>query len=463
MKIKELFSLLALSGLALTPQLHAQSPAGYDFTQDEPAGYDFTQDEQVGYDFTQDDDSDAATDKAEARLKALQALIYNGAQYEMACRKAYQEDIVWVISACCDGIIGDRDYVDCTYDPDPASLHRAAFSKIRSKHPFAPGAGQFMEGILSRAILKQAKPNISAQQYANIEHMITRSEMLVKWFTGSFAKACEAHDYDFLKEVQRVARFKEYTKSDTFRELDGLFFDMSEVFRGSYVRGRAEKALSGFHSDRKRNSIAVFRHFRKTVNQLERDSWVRFIVLGGSYLGPTFGVDRVFNSMGVENPFHFFDIRGGRVMMNGSYEASRMSSYMRYFDFWTQARLDATAALGDKLDNLTRMASGEFLSGVSTVAGEIVIPEDADFKRAVSDRALYALDKLDSMDRELTDFPKYLHDNTNFLQNRKNTKAYGSLIHQVQICADDANKKLDAILQAAQQEVPASDPLRQSD
>ncbi len=149
--------------------------------------------------------------------------------------------------------------------------------------------------------------------------------------------------------------------------------------------------------------------------------------------------------------------------MNGSYEASRMSSYMRYFDFWTQARLDATAALGDKLDNLTRMASGEFLSGVSTVAGEIVIPEDADFKRAVSDRALYALDKLDSMDRELTDFPKYLHDNTNFLQNRKNTKAYGSLIHQVQLCADDANKKLDAILQATQQQVPASDPLRQSD
>lgn len=104
-------------------------------------------------------------------------------------------------------------------------------------------------------------------------------------------------------------------------------------------------------------------------------------------------------------------------MMNGSYEASRMSSYMRYFDFWTQARLDATAALGDKLDNLTRMASGEFLSGVSTVAGEIVIPEDADFKRTVNDRALYALDKLDSMDRVLSDFPKYLHDNTNFLQN----------------------------------------------
>lgn len=67
------------------------------------------------------------------------------------------------------------------------------------------------------------------------------------------------------------------------------------------------------------------------------------------------------------------------------------------------------------------------------------------------------------MDRELTDFPKYLHDNTNFLQNLKNTKAYGSLIHQVQLCADDANKKLDDILQAVQQQVPASDPLRQSD
>lgn len=64
-----------------------------------------------------------------------------------------------------------------------------------------------MDRILSRAILKQAKPNISAQQYANIEHMITRSEMLVKWFTGSFAK----HSYHQRRNTRRSARYRRGT------------------------------------------------------------------------------------------------------------------------------------------------------------------------------------------------------------------------------------------------------------
>ena len=101
MKTTHIFLGLALSGLMMVAPTQAQS-AGYDFTQDDaPAGYDFTDEEAA---------ADAAA-VAEQHKKELQTLIYNGAQYLSACRKAYQEDIVWPVSACCDGIIGNEDFV----------------------------------------------------------------------------------------------------------------------------------------------------------------------------------------------------------------------------------------------------------------------------------------------------------------------------------------------------------------
>lgn len=165
MKTKTILCSLALGGLSCLPQVQAQAGYGYDFTEDEAA---------AGYDFT--DDEAEADRKAEALQKQTQQLIYNGAQYVSTCRKAYQEDIVWVVSACCDGIIGTEDFVDCIYDPVPADLHREALAKVMARHPFAADSGQFLQGPLSRATLNQAKPNMSSAQYTEIEHMITRSE-----------------------------------------------------------------------------------------------------------------------------------------------------------------------------------------------------------------------------------------------------------------------------------------------
>lgn len=448
MKMNRLFYLLALGGLVLPSQLKAQSP-----------GYDFTQDENVGYDFTQEEDS-AEADK---RKREQQSLIYNGPQYVAACRKAYQEDIMWVISACCDGIIGNRDLVECIYDPDPATLYREAASKISSKHLFAPSEGQFMDGVLTRSMLAQAKPNINSKQYAEIEHMITRAEMLTKWFLGPFGKACMAHNYDYLKEVQRVARFKEYTKTDRFRSMDSLYVDMQKAFYGEYVRARADKGLA-YLSSNKHNSYVFFHHFHNSVSQSERDGWLGFVVLGGSksspYTGPVFGVDAVFRTVGVESPFKYFDIRGGKVITAATAEAAELASYMRYFDFWSENRITAAWEAGNKANALAKNAADDFFSGIHKVAGEIVVKEDADFKRLVGNVALYALDKMVTMDDELIGFEKFLRDNTVFLKNRNQQKSRASLQYQVQTCVDYANMRFERMIQTARQTVPESDPAR---
>lgn len=458
MKTTRIFFSFALSGLLMmTAPAPAQSP-GYDFTQDDaPAGYDFTDEEAA---------ADAAA-AAEKQKKELQALIYNGVQYLAACRKAYQEDVVWPVSACCDGIIGNEDFVQCIKDPVPADLHREAMGKIMGKHPYSAEAGQFAEGVLSRSTLAQAKPNLTPQQYKDIEHMIKRAEMLMKWFCGSFAKACAAHNYDHQKDVQRVARFKEYLKSEDIEEADIAYYAMVDAYRGNYASMRVDKVSSTFHGNPARYSIEFFRHFHNTISQEERDSWLSFAVLGGSirgrYNGPTFGIDSRFIHRGLYDPYTYFDVRGGKVIHTSTSEAAKMACYMRHFETWSNNKITAMEDRAFNARSLVRMAADDFFAGVAKSAAEIVVKEDSDFKYAVSNRALYALDRLVSMDDEILGLHEHLKKHSNFVKNRTHYKAYGGLVKQIQRHVDSANNMLNAMLKTAQRHVPENDATRSTD
>lgn len=445
----------SILGILSTPVAYAQSPAGYDFSDDaEPMGYDFTQEEE-----------DPA--EAEKKKRTIQSLVYNGAQYAAACRKAYSEEIVWPVSACCDGIIGTEDLVECVKDPVPADLHREAASKIMANHPFAADSGEFVDGLFSRATLAKAKPNMSSKQYAEIEHMVTRAEMLMKWFMGSFAKACAVHHYDYLKEVQRVARFKAYLKTPKIEEIDKMYYAMMRAYSSSYVTTRIDKVYNEFNTSSKLWSEAFFRHFHNSVSSAERDQWLSFVVMGGNsftaYNGPRFGLSPDFRYEGLDNPYVYFDIRGGKVVPAATGQAAELASYSRYFTFWSQSRVDSTAEMGANAHGYVKKAADDFYSGISKVAGEIVVKEDADFQKAVNERALYALDKLITMDNELTDFNDYLIANSNFIKNRSRSAGEGALLQMVQEKTNQAINIFDLIDKRARQTVPASAASRKTD
>lgn len=454
MKTTRIFLCIALSGLMMSPLAQAQS-TGYDFTQDdEPAGYDFTDEEAA---------ADAAA-AAEKQKKELQALIYNGVQYLSACRKAYQEDVVWPVSACCDGIINNEDFVQCIKGPVPADLHQEAVSKIMGKHPYSAEAGQFAEGVLSRSTLAQAKQNLTPQQYKDIEHMITRAEALMKWFTGTFAKACAVHNYEYLKEVQRVARFKEYLKSDDITEVDIAYSAMVHAFKGNYAALRVDKASSTFHGDPRRYSNEFFRHFHNSISQEERDSWLSFAVLGGSvrgrYNGPTFGMETRFIHRGLYDPYTYFDVRGGKVMHTATAESAKMACYMRHFETWSDNRITAMEDQAFEARSLVRTSADDYFAGVAKSAAEIVVKEDSDFKHAVSNLALYALDRMISMDDEILGLREHLKKNSNFMKNRAHYKTDAGLQRLIQQHVDSANNLLNSLHKAAQRHVPESDASR---
>ncbi len=332
---------------------------------------------------------------------------------------------------------------------------------------YGKNAGCFIEGVLSRATLQQAKPNLSAQQYAEINHVITRSEALMKWFMGTFAQTCAIHNYDFLKNVQRVARFKEYLKSAKVEELDEKYAAMMSSYLGSYASSRVNKVWQYFSGNARQNSVDFFRHFHNSISRLERDQWISFVILGGSsrssYVGPTFGVKERFEYSKVDNPFMYYDISGTMVIPASTNAAAQLASYMHHFDFWTDSRINSTMDLGDKARQLVKVSGDELFAGVDKSADEIIVREDADFKRTIKDRALYALNKLAGMDDELSNLLAYLDTNTHFLKNRRKTKTTGSLASLIQIRANEANHLLDDIMRVADQHVPKSDSSRQSD
>ena len=191
---KNTFFTLLLCGLSVQPQIKAQEE-GFVFTDEEVAA--------------------AESDSQ----RTLMALISDGVKYEAACHEAYA-DVLTIISRCCKEIPIDRDYTECTGAPCADSIHAENLSFLISRYPYSTSSGQFSDGVLSRSTLQKAKPNLTSEQYSRIEHMITRSEMLMRWFIGPFRTACAAHHYDYHKDVQRVARFLEYTETPSFKVVD---------------------------------------------------------------------------------------------------------------------------------------------------------------------------------------------------------------------------------------------------
>ena len=116
--------------------------------------------------------------------------------------------------------------------------------------------------------------------------------------------------------------------------------------------------------------------------------------------------------------------------------------------------------MGDKANSYVKRAANDYFSGIAKVAGDIVVKEDADFKRTVAEKALYALDKLNSMDDELVNFNDYLQNNSNFLKNRSRTTGNGALRQMIQEKTNHANLIFDQIQEKARRTIPVSAPSR---
>ena len=145
----------------------------------------------------------------------------------------------------------------------------------------------------------------------------------------------------------------------------------------------------------------------------------------------------------------YFDIQGGKVVWAATGKASELSGYMRYFEFWSQNRVIATVDLADSVSPIVKKASNELLSSLSPIAGDIVVKEDADFKRTVDYQALYALNKLVTLDDELGTFMEYLDKNSKFVKNRTRTSNHGSLMKKMQFYANEASIVLDRMMDTA--------------
>ena len=86
--------------------------------------------------------------------------------------------------------------------------------------------------------------------------------------------------------------------------------------------------------------------------------------------------------------------------------------------------------------------------------------EDSDFKHAVSNLALYALDRMISMDDEILGLREHLKKNSNFMKNRVHYKTDAGLQRLIQQHVDSANNLLNSLHKAAQRHVPESDASR---
>ena len=438
MKIKNIIFPLLLCGLTAT----AQDGAGFDFTEEE-----------------------AAADAQLARQQELQALIGNAPKYEAATHEAYAI-VVNAIAGCCNQLRGHKDLVDCSNYPDADTLHSESLEKLLANYPYDASSGQFTEGVLSRVMLSKAKPNMTGDQVTRIEHMITRAEAIMRWFIGPFRFLCGLHNHDFQKEVQRVARFIEYTKTDEFKSADEAYRALVIYFDSNDVPNRAMTAERSFGYNQQQ-AYVFYNYFHNRISDQEREKWLNFVLMGRSirysYDGPVLNLSNEITLSTGKPVYWYIDIHGSKPRMAATEPASKLSSYINTFQRWNERRLTDVAGLGkNAFEQLHDAISHTTFNKLDTLAGETLVKEDIDFKEAVQKAIPNGLQALMEKEDLLMGLPDYLADNTKYVDNCK-FESKTSLRARVLRRMEMANRILDNIASKAAKIVPAYHPSRQSD
>ena len=156
MKTQHLLFSLLLCGLTAT----AQDSAGFDFSGEDV-------DSSEGYVFTDED-------VAEADEQEMMALIGNAAKYEQTCVAEYNK-IITAFGKCFKEIQAINDELECTDHPAPADIFNKYYNDLMDIGCFAPGSGQFLEGVLNRSNLAKARAGMMEAQYVKCEIIIKRS------------------------------------------------------------------------------------------------------------------------------------------------------------------------------------------------------------------------------------------------------------------------------------------------
>ena len=438
MKTQHLLFSLLLCGLTAT----AQDGAGFDFSEE-----------------------DAAADTQLAKQQEQQALIGNAVKYEAAAHESYAI-VVNTIAGCCNQLKGHKDLVDCSNYPDADTLHKEALANLLANYPYDASSGQFTEGVLSRVMLSKARPNMTGDQVTRIEHMITRAEAIMKWFAGPFRYACTMHNHDFQKEVQRVARFIEYTKTEEFKSADVAYRALVMYFDSNDVPNRAMTASRSFGYNQQQ-AYVFYNYFHNRISDQEREKWINFMLMGRSmrysYDGPILNLRSEITLSTGKPVYMYIDIHGTKPRMAATEVASKLASYINTFQRWNSQRLDDVKAWGKRaFDQLHDAIGHSTFNKLDELAGETLVKEDIDFKNAVQNAIPNGLQALLEKDDLLMGLPDYLADNTKYVDNCK-LESKTSLRARILKRVEMASRILDNIAAEAAKIVPANHPSRQSD
>ena len=433
MKHKLLFSILSLCGLILSPQLMAQGNSeGFVFTEEE------------------------VDEEAE-----LNAVLTNGTKYEQACMREYNT-IVETLNNCYKGIIAIDDPVECTKHPDPSSVCVSFYNQLMGKYDFDYSGRKFLNGVLNRSNLTKARPAMTSKEYTNCEAIISRCELVMKWFTGPFRNACMGYHHDFMKKLQRIARFQEYIKDESTKRASDALYHLYKTYDDALLEERLHTLVVTFRNNDEANSRAFFNHFHNTISSSERDSWLCYMVLGGCsharYRGPEYGVQTISTS---EAPWKYLDIRGGRVLMTSTSYAAELSCYMAMLETWTPSELDTLKNLAIANQTETQDAARSMEKMIEETEKHTPQP-DNNFKEVVYNTGSLAISWLDAMIEPMADINEFLEKESEYKRDKLMHSDRRKLLESYQRRVETANKKLDAMYEFAAGKIPTSDPLRRS-
>lgn len=288
----------------------------------------------------------------------------------------------------------------------------------------------------------------------------------MRWFIGPFRFLCGLHNHDFQKEVQRVARFVEYTKTEEFKVSDEAYAALAQFFGGDSVPNRSTTAVNSFgYNDQQ--AYVFYNYFHNRISDHERESWINYILMGSSlryqYDGPILNLSRdVKLSTGTQVRM-YVDVRGTKACLAASEPATKLAAYMNTFKRWNERRFTDVVGLGkNAFEQLHDTIGHSSFTRLDTLAGEALVKEDADFKKAVNTAIPNGLQALMEKDDLLMGLTDYLKDNTNYVDNG-NQEAKASLLSLVQRRVGQADRALGAIFLKADKIVPRNHPSRQSD
>lgn len=405
MKFKNVILALSFGSFLALPTAMAQ---GFDFTEDE--GFTFTEEEIQAED-----------------QRALQSLISDGARYLSESRQAYRR-IISTINALCNDITKRNDWINATLITSPATHHKAGLNNIMDRYPFAPDSGQFLEGVLSRSVLKKAKPNLTSAQYNEIERIITRCEALVKWYSGTLAQTCATFDDDFMKTLQQTARFREDIQRSDIQPIDRDFGRMYDYFTYKGDTPVLRELLK--YASRKDycKSIANewIKYFGTSPDAVKIDFFLNWAVFAyGNYTGPYFGLRKEINMNGLMSPDMYLVVRNGKTTYAYTQMARYMQYYVSFFDPWTDQYIDSVNELGAYLRKDVEKVFDE-AEALAEVGGKDSTKEDELYRNLVISSIPNMCVPLVDMSDMMIDLEEVVKKKTNFMTNTRSFRESGN-------------------------------------